>query len=248
VSGPSTACAECRALVGGYVLGALEPDEAAAVRRHITECPECATEHARLASLPDLLTLVSSEDSAAEHPPAALEEAVLDRFAREHRTDRGEGDRPARRTLRGRLAAPLRPLRRPLPAAVAGALTAAAAAAALVLFVGGGGAAEEGRVYAAKLSGTSAEAGARAHAKLTTSSSGTRVYLKVRGLRGNPDDLYELWCVKDDGTKISAGTFRVDARGEAAVNLTTAAVPGQYHRMAVERKPGEQVMVGSIQY
>jgi hypothetical protein len=137
-------------------------------------------------------------------------------------------------------------LRRPLPAAVAGALTAAAAAAALVLAIGGGD--SQGRVYGAKLAGTSAEAGARAYAKLTTSSSGTLVHLKVHGLRGNPDDLYELWCVKDDGTKISAGTFRVDARGEAAVNLTTAAVPGQYHRMSVERKPGEQVMVGSIQY
>jgi hypothetical protein len=244
VSGPSTACAECRALVGGYVLGALEPDEAETVRRHITACPECASEHAHLAGLPDLLTLVTA-DSSAEHPPAALEEAVLDRFAREHRADRSEPGRPAQRTLRQRLAALLRPLRRPLPAAVAGALTAAAAAAALVLFVGDD---PDGRVYGAKLSGTSAEAGARAYAKLTTSSSGTRVYLKVHGLRGNPDDLYELWCVKDDGTKISAGTFRVDARGEAAVNLTTAAVPGQYHRMAVERKPGEQVMVGSIQY
>jgi anti-sigma-K factor RskA len=246
VNGPSTACAECRALVGGYVLGALEHDEATAVRRHITECPECASEHARLASLPELLTLVSSDDSAAEHPPAALEEAVLDRFAREHRAER-RGP-AARRTLRDRVAALLRPLRRPLPAAVAGALTAAAAAAALVLFVGGDDPAGEGHVYGAKLTGTSTEAGARAYAKLTTSSSGTRVYLKVHGLRGNPDDLYELWCVKDDGTKISAGTFRVDARGEAAVNLTTAAVPGQYHRMAVERKPGEQVMVGSIQY
>ena len=246
MSGPSTACAECRSLVGGYVLGALEPDEAATVRRHITACPECAAEHARLADLPGLLTLVSSEDSAAEHPPAALEEAVLDRFAREHRADRP--DRPARRTLRARLAALLRPLRRPLPAAVAGALTAGAAAAALVLAIGGDDPANEGHVYGAKLTGTSAEADARAYAKLTTSSSGTRVYLKVRGLRGNPDDLYELWCVKDDGTKISAGTFRVDARGEAAVNLTTAAVPGQYQRMSVERKPGERVMVGSIQY
>ena len=67
-------------------------------------------------------------------------------------------------------------------------------------------------------------------------------------LRGNPDDLYELWCVRDDGTKISAGTFRVNARGQAAVDLTTAAVPGEYHRMSVERKPGERVMVGEIEY
>jgi hypothetical protein len=243
MSAPSTACAECRSLVGGFVLGALEPDEAATVRRHIADCPECAAEHARLADLPALLTLVGSEESAAEHAPAALEEAVLDRFAREHRADR---ELPARRPTRARLAALTRRLRRPLPAAVAGALTAAAAAAAIVLFAGSDDPAQ--RVYGARFVGTSLGTGARAYATLRPSDSGTRVWFKVHGLRGNPDDLYELWCVKDDGTKISAGTFRVDPRGNADVNLTTAAVPGQYHRMSVERKPGVRVMVGSIQY
>jgi hypothetical protein len=246
VTGPSTACAECRTLVGGFVLGALEPDEAAAVRRHLAACPECAAEHARLAELPALLTMVGAEESAVEHPPAALEEAVLDRFAREHRADQGQ--RAHRPNPRARLAAIVRPLRRPLPAAVAGALTAAAVAAAVFAIVPSDDPASKGRTYGARLTGTPAESSARAYAKLTTSSSGTRVWLKVHGLRGNPEDKYELWCVRDDGTKISAGTFRVDASGQAVVNLTTAAVPGEYHRMSVERKPNERVMVGSIQY
>jgi anti-sigma-K factor RskA len=79
--------------------------------------------------------------------------------------------------------------------------------------------------------------------------------LAVHGLHGSPDSLYELWCLRDDGSKVSAGTFRVDANGNADVNLTTAAVPGEYHRLSVERRPltaadgpGQPVMAGDIQY
>jgi anti-sigma factor RsiW len=163
VNAPLPACADCRALVGGYVLDALEPDETAAVRRHLAECPACAAEHARLADLPALLQFAGSEDSAAEHAPPALEEAVLDRFAREHRAgDRqSPAPRPAKRT---RLAALTRRLRRPLPAAVAGALTAAAAAAALFLTTGSDDPGQ--RVYGARLVGTPLAAGSHAYVRL----------------------------------------------------------------------------------
>ena len=248
----SAACAECRELIGGYVLDALDPDEAAAVRRHLANCPDCAAEHARLAGIPGLLAIVGADETAAEAPPAALEEAVLDRFAREHRTSREQRtSRNAPHRGHSGTFGVLRRLRRPLPAAAAGALVAAAIAAALFTVGPLGGGDDgwgSGETYQAKLVGSPAEPGARAFARLETSSAGTRVWLRVRGLRGNPDDLYELWCVRDDGTKISAGTFRVNARGQAAVDLTTAAVPGEYHRMSVERKPGERVMVGEIEY
>ena len=36
--------------LGAYTLGALEPDEAAAVRRHLAVCPECAAERPPAAS------------------------------------------------------------------------------------------------------------------------------------------------------------------------------------------------------
>jgi hypothetical protein len=77
----------------------------------------------------------------------------------------------------------------------------------------------------------------------------------VSGLQGSPDNLYELWCVRDDGSKISAGTFRVDSHGRANVNLTTAAVVGDYHRLSVERRAqppaaqaGQRVMTGEIKF
>jgi hypothetical protein len=264
VTTPSTACAECRTLIGGYVLDALEPQEADDVRRHLAACPECAAEHARLDGIPALLALTSDGDTVAERPPAALEEAVLDRFAREHRSDpagrrthAAEPDAPPERDRprSGRLATLLRPLRRPLPAAAAGALTAAAAAAVLFAFVGTGAdlATQPGHTYDARLTGLGPEPAAHAYARLQTSSSGTQVRMKVAGLRGDPEQTYELWCIEDDGTKVSAGTFRVDARGQASVNLTTAALPGEYHVMSVERKTespasGQRVMTGSIQY
>ena len=251
MSTPRTACSECRDLIGGYVLDALEPDEAGAVRRHLAECSECAAEHAHLAAVPGLLDLAGATETSYESPPAALEEAVLDRFAREHQAD------PARRRPeRRRLRAIVRPLRRPLPAALASGLAAAAVAAAIVV---SGGDPEPytspGNTYQASLSGSPVVPSARAYARLESVTSGTRVRLRVNGLKGRPDNLYELWCVRDDGSKISAGTFRVDAGGRADVNLTTAAVVGDYHRLSIERRAqppasgrGERVMAGEIRF
>ena len=41
----TVSCEQLRPAIGAYVLGGLEPDEAAAVRRHLESCPECAAEH-----------------------------------------------------------------------------------------------------------------------------------------------------------------------------------------------------------
>jgi anti-sigma-K factor RskA len=253
----AAACNDCRNLLGGYVLHALEPDEADEVRRHLASCEACAAEHEQLTGIPALLDTAGSVESVTEQPPAALEEAVLDRFAREHQTrpqepadQRSERPRRAgiRSTLRGRFA-------RPLPAALAGALAAAAVTAALIVLPGGSGDNHGGEQYQASLFGSSAAPGARASAKLQVFATGTHVRLSVRGLRGSPDAVYELWCLRDDGAKVSAGTFRTDGSGRADVSLTTAAIPGEYHRLGVERRrltpagqAGTSVMAGEIQY
>jgi hypothetical protein len=109
--------------------------------------------------------------------------------------------------------------------------------------------------YQARLTGLAPVPAARASAKLESTGSGTSVHLDVRNLRSpRPGTVYELWCIGDDGTKISAGTFRVDSKGHAYAVLTTAAIPGTYHRMSIERRTsaravrGEPVMAGEIQY
>ncbi|MDQ3935048.1 MAG: anti-sigma factor, partial [Actinomycetota bacterium] len=76
-------CSEVRTLLGGYVLHALDPAEADAVRAHVAACPDCAREYEELAPLPVLLDAALDPDATPAQPPAALEEAVLDRFARE---------------------------------------------------------------------------------------------------------------------------------------------------------------------
>ncbi|HET8950141.1 MAG TPA: zf-HC2 domain-containing protein, partial [Solirubrobacteraceae bacterium] len=63
-----TDCEQVRHDLGGYVLGALEPSEEAAVREHLSSCSACAAEHARLAGLPALLSLAGPAADAG--PPA----------------------------------------------------------------------------------------------------------------------------------------------------------------------------------
>jgi Anti-sigma-K factor rskA/Putative zinc-finger len=239
----TAACNECRTLLGGYVLHALEPDEAETVRVHLADCASCAAEHAELVDIPSLLDAAGTEETQVEHPPAALEEAVLDRFAREHP---GRVADPPRRHLRSRLRSLLKPLSRPLPAALAGAVAAAAVTAAIIVLPGGSHGSAE--LYQASLAGSPAAPGATASARLQVLEAGTHVNLSVHGLRGNPSSVYELWCIRDDGRKVSAGTFRTDASGNADVNLTTAAIPEEYHRLGIERKPNVNVMAGEVQF
>lgn len=234
------ACEECRALLGGYVLNALEPEEMDAVRVHVGTCAACQREHAALAPLPALLDAAGSVEPTADNPPAALEDAVLDRFARER--PRPMGNR--RHRVRAWLS-------RPIPAAV----TAAAAAALVTIAVGGllERSNESGdHAYEALLRGSAAAPGARAYAKLTSQATGTQVDLHVRGVRPAPGISYQLWCVNHDGSRVSAGTFRVDDSGRAHVRLTTAARVGEYERLTVERlaagEPGQRVMAGAIEY
>ena len=70
-------------LVGGFVLDALEPAEMEEMRNHVASCPACGREARAMAGLPALLDQIDPSDI----PPPALspdvEEAVLDRFARE---------------------------------------------------------------------------------------------------------------------------------------------------------------------
>ena len=94
-------CDDLRPLLGGYVLEALEPDEMAAVREHLPNCPACSAEHASLAGLPALLDLAAPLDAPDEPLSPAFEEALLDRFARDREAGREpESERAPRRRPR----------------------------------------------------------------------------------------------------------------------------------------------------
>jgi putative zinc finger protein/anti-sigma-K factor RskA len=240
-------CAEVRSLLGGYVLQALEPADTDAVRAHLAGCADCAREWSQLGPLPELLDAVHDPDAAPEEPPASLEEAVLDRFARERPPARARG-RERRRGARL-----LRPFARPLPAALAAAIAGAAIALAVNAGLDVGGSAPA-KVYGAHLHGAAGPAGPKpyAYARLSSFDAGTRVKLRVSGLRPAPGVVYELWCVYPNGSKVSGGTFRVGSDGRAELSMTTAARVGDYNRLSVERRAsghrGEPVMAGDISY
>ena len=238
------ACDECRSLLGGYVLEALEPNEMDVVRGHLAECPECSREHAQLAPVPALLDAAGSADIAPAKPPPALEDAVLDNFERKRPRAEPEGRRRRPRAARSWLA-------RPLPVGIAAAAAGVLATIAVTGGLSGSGPTDE-HAYSASLRGSALAPGAAAHATLSTQSAGTRVDLRVRGVKPLPGAVYELWCVGRDGTRVSAGTFHVDSSGHASVRLTTAARLGEYDQLSVERlapgRPGERVMAGSIEY
>lgn len=226
-----TECETHRELLGGYVLGALEPEEAEAVRTHLETCEECRIEHRELAGLPALLDLAAGVDPSGDGLPASFEERVLDRFARERRRQqRGE-----RRWL-GRLLPGLAHRRPRAAIGLACAVVLAASVGAYAILSGG----EERRLgYDIAMRGASGAPRASAVATLWRMDGGTGVRLRVRGLPADPGVVYEMLCERSsDGARASAGTFRVERDGTATVRLSTAARVDQYDRLRVVRRAG----------
>ena len=206
--------------MGAFVLGALDADGEKRVREHLAVCPECAAAHAELAGVAGLLDLAVTTGATEDEPlPPAIEERLLDRFARER------VERPERHRWRPRLAFGL-----------SSALAGAAIAVAL-LVVGlnfekdAGRPASQYRVAFDRSS--TAPADARARAGLRSTEAGTVVRLWVNNLPTG--DVYEVFC-DAPGWSASAGTFRVDARGNAYVILTAAVKQGQYDRIRLVRR------------
>jgi len=213
-------CEHLRDAIGAYALGALDPDEAAAVRRHLEVCAECTAEHDALAPLPGLLSLAGGAEEAVTQPLSpAFEERLLDAYAR---------DRAAspRHRLRWRL-----PRRRWLAAGAVG--IAAVAAAVVGLQVAGEEQPESG--YDVTFQNVGAPPNAVAKAALESSEEGTRLRLSIRGLPADEDAVYEVLCDAEAWTA-TAGTFRTDAEGHAYVIVTTALRRNEYNAIRIVRR------------
>lgn len=255
-----TGCEAYGDLLGGYVLGALEPDEVEAVRHHLETCAACASEHAALAGLPVLLDSVEPGDVPPPVPSPELEERVLDHWARERRQSpvagrtRDEAPRrsglapepdaaPRRGTRRG-----ARGLARRWWRPLAGlAAVAAAAAIALAIVLPG----DDDPYAHGTLAPTAGAANAWGRFTVENVSAGTRVYLSADRLPAGGD--YEVWCVRADGRWVSGGTFRPSADGGARATLTAAVEPGEYHEVVVTQRGSEgargaEVLRGKLVY
>jgi anti-sigma-K factor RskA len=220
-------CATHGGLLGGYVLESLEPAEMEAMRRHVAECPHCGPEARALASLPVLLDSIEPADVPPPTLAPSVEEAVLDRFARE----RARRPRPRRRLTLPRLAA-------------VGAALAAAAVLAVVL-IGDDG--EGSRAYATAELAPVSDSRAAADAWVSEVPAGTRVRVNAWGL--SDGRTYELWCVREDGHWVSGGTFRAGSDGKAEAMLTAAVKPGDYHLVVVTPQGSKRPMMrGPLEY
>jgi anti-sigma factor RsiW len=214
-------CEHVRTAVGAYALGALDPDEAAAVRRHLETCAECAAEHDQLVPLPGLLSLAGGADEAVEKPLSpAFEERLLDAFARDHASS------PRRHRLKWRM-----PRRRWLAAGAVG--LAAVAAAVVGLQITGNDQPATG--YGVTFQNVGAPQGAVAKAAVESTDEGTRVKLAIRGLAPDEDAVYEVLCDSEQWTA-TAGTFRTDAKGHAYVIVTTAMRRDEYDQIRIVRR------------
>jgi anti-sigma-K factor RskA len=241
-------CSTHGQLIGGYALGALEPDEMEEMSRHVAVCPLCGPEVQRLERLPGLLDRIAPTDVPPPTLSPEVEEAVLDRFARERREEDAAG---ASKRGAGAPAPPLAlPGRGPLAVAAA---CLVALVVALALVVPGGG--DDGTAAYARVSLDPRAGGAgSATAWLDEVPAGTRIRLETRGLPAGSE--YEVWCIATSGRWVSGGTFRADRDGRAEAQLTASVRPGDYHRMAVTRRPegagaadrGETVLDGELRY
>jgi Anti-sigma-K factor rskA/Putative zinc-finger len=223
----------CRAYadqIGAYVLGALEPDEMEAMRRHLAGCSRCAAEVQSLADIPVLLDRAGADPEIAPLSPG-LEDEVLDRFVRE---------RAASRPLRRRWA------RLAIPAIAVAALIAGILIATLP--------SGSDRAYAtADLWSLPAGGGAGGTAEAAEVAGGTRVKLRAHDLPVAQGRAYELWCVRTDGRWVNGGTFRARSDGTAAAELTAPVNPGDYHVVVITRRSGgdlrgAEVMRGKLVY
>jgi anti-sigma-K factor RskA len=228
-----SACPTHGALLGGYVLGSLEPGEMEEMRLHVAGCPHCGPEAKALGALPALLDRIEPTDVPPPSLSPTIEEAVLDRFAQERRRAR----RPRRRWPR-------------LTLPRFGALAAACAATVVLALVLLGEEEDNSHAYAsARLAPIAAGSNASATAWAEDVPAGTRVRLRARGLR---DSMYELWCVRPDGRWVSGGTFRAAGNGRAEAVLTAAVRPGDYHVIVVTRHSegdhGPALLRGRLRY
>jgi hypothetical protein len=217
-------------MIGPYVLGALEPEEMEAMRRHIAGCTRCAAEERSLAGLPALLDRAQVDDEVATLSPG-LEDEVLDRFVRE-------------RAASG-------PRRRGWPRLAIPAVAVAALIAGILVATLPGGA---DTAYArAELRSLPAGGGAEGMAEAAEVPAGTRVKLTAHDLPVRRGTTYELWCIRTDGAWISGGSFHARRDGTAKAELTAAVRAGEYHVVVITRRSsggvrGAEVMRGKLSY
>ena len=211
-------------LLGPYLLGELSVEEERELERHLEGCSGCRVELARARQSHDLL-----RGLAAGGPPAELKDRVL---------AQARGEIPARSRGGWRLWVP------------AAALLAIAILGAGLLW-----AITQGSSEGIPLTATvpASEGGGEVSGEVE--GGNLQIELVVWGMPElRKDEYYELWYAKENGGRISCGTFRARPGGQTTVNLTAPVGATSYPEIEVTREPddgnpgssGEKVLVGDL--
>jgi anti-sigma-K factor RskA len=240
-------CDEVRDLAEGFVLDALDADEAAAVRAHLASCPD---PHAEVSELAAALPILDASVPLVE-PPAGLGARIRAAAA---------ADLAARTSTPGVADAPVRidraPSARPRPSTGGWALRIAAVLAIVVL---GGmnlfllGQLSTARTYEANVAAVldvaaqpgaltailSAEGGDGPVGLAAVDANGTAV-MAMRDLPATTGgQVYQAWVIAADGVPVPLGGFTVGADGIAyfeGIELPTE--PGIVLALTLEPAPG----------
>jgi anti-sigma-K factor RskA len=233
---------DIHALVGLYVVDALEDDERERFEAHLPDCTACTDEVAEFRATTSRLSGLM-----AENPPPALRSAIMERIG---------ATRQASPVVRLDQARPRRASRR----WIAPALAAAAAVVALLLGIGWGmthRALDREESITAVLTAPDAETipldgSAPGDMHLVYSPSQDHSVVVADGLADVPSDrTYALWFISEDGTPSPAGLFRPD-KGHARTIIT--GTPKGYKALGVTEEPsggspqptGPILMVGNV--
>jgi anti-sigma factor RsiW len=194
---------------GAYLLGALEPGEAAAFEGHLAGCPECRAE------VEQLRVATAALPRAAEpfSPPPSLKRSLMDAVHADAAAD-GAPARKQRRSLferlgLGRVASGMRPELAWVSAAFVLAVGIALGAAVTLLSSGDEG---DKRVISAEVDRSRVN---QASATLTLPEDGDGpAHLRVTGLpKPEPGQVYEIWLKR--GNQVQPGPlFAVNSQGE----------------------------------
>jgi anti-sigma-K factor RskA len=185
---------DCGGDAAAFLLGALDPAEAEAFRRHLEQCAVCRDEVDSLGGVVQALPMAAPQI----RPPKRLRRNVM----RAVRHEPKPASKPRQSILR-------LPVRRAAVAALSAVVVAGAVVGAVTLFAGGTG----GALVHAQVSGISGSAELRL--------TGGRGELLVHHLTPPaPGHVYEVWLKSPGAAPVPASVlFTVNAAGGADVSL-----------------------------
>ncbi len=224
-------CAEVHPNLGAFVLGGLEPQEAAEIRRHLALCPGCRNE---LQELEKINQALEAAPPPAD-PPRYLKDEILSHVRDEEPSSSNEESSSSKKNLRF-----------VLPGVAAAALVAIVA---LGIFFG---LQTETPVATVQLSSIDEDEEYWGVAEFYPQPSGNQlVELKLNDLDDpGPGSFYEMRFVSGE-KYISAGAFTANSSGETKVWLTAPPEALSYRTLLITEEsadngssPGEGEILG----